>query len=541
MAERSRRGRPANDIIRTIVAQMADGLIIVGSDGRIRFVNPAAERLFGRPSAELVDTEFGSPVVRGENYEIEVVQPHGEIVVTELAVSDVRWNDDEAFLVSLRDITDRKQAELRAQQLAKEQIARADAEAANKAKSEFLAMMSHELRTPLNAVLGYAELLNLGIAGPLTDEQRGQVERITASGKHLLSLVNEILDLAKVEAGQLTVAKGAERAITTAESALVLVQPLAEAKSIDLRGPHDVDRELHYVGDDDRVRQILVNLMSNAIKFTNEGGTVTLSVDVTAKVPSGSRVQGGAKCVCFAVRDTGRGIPADRIDAVFAPFTQLEMGHTRPKDGTGLGLTISRQLARLMGGDLTVQSTEGKGSVFTLWLPKSSATRDASMGAESESAAATQGFARVGEVLLEEINTISDAFASRMRLEVLTGDKHALTLPQLLDHIPTLLADIAEALIIVDASKGKPSQLLDDGSDIQRLIAERHGALRARQGWTAADFQQEHAILWEEIERSIRRRCSQEDREWLANTLEMIRRLIKIAEQTGLPALSGAL
>ncbi len=202
------RTRPAASL-RAIIERLPDGIVIVDLDGNMRFVNPAAERLFDRTAADLVGTSFGFPLVAGETTEIEIVQRGGGGVVhAELRVVDTDWENEAVELVSLRDITDRKQADERAQQLSFEREARLEAEAASRAKSEFLAIMSHELRTPLNAVLGYSELLELGISGPLTDKMREQVGRIRASAKHLLGLVNDILDLAKVEAGRLSVASG---------------------------------------------------------------------------------------------------------------------------------------------------------------------------------------------------------------------------------------------------------------------------------------------------------------------------------------------
>src|SRR5205823_1455460 len=160
-----------------------------------------------------------------------IVQRRGGVVYAELRVVETEWDDEQVEIVSLRDITDRKQAQERAQQLLAEREARLEAEAASKAKSEFLAIMSHELRTPLNAVLGYSELMELGISGPINDKMREQIGRIRISAMHLLGLVNDILDLAKVEAGRLQVSSGPASAKGTVSAAAALIQPQAEARS----------------------------------------------------------------------------------------------------------------------------------------------------------------------------------------------------------------------------------------------------------------------------------------------------------------------
>src|SRR5215210_7729668 len=233
--------RPAASL-RAIIERLPDGIVIVDHDGNIRFANPAAENLFDRDAHELVGTAFGFALVVGETTEIEIVQRGGGGVVhAELRVVETEWEDEQVELVSLRDITDRKQAEERSQQLAFEREARLEAEAASRAKSEFLAIMSHELRTPLNAVLGYSELIELGISGPLTDKMREQVGRIRMSAKHLLGLVNDILDLAKVEAGRLSVSSGPCSAEGTVNAAIALIQPQAAARGLDLTVPPPPD------------------------------------------------------------------------------------------------------------------------------------------------------------------------------------------------------------------------------------------------------------------------------------------------------------
>src|SRR5215213_1677277 len=257
--------RSPQAVVRQIVDRLADGIVVVSAQGLIRFANPAAERLFGRSAKELVGQEFGFPLSSADATEIEIVRREGGVVVSELRIVEVSWEDEAALLVSLRDVTDRKEAEEKSRQLEREKAARAQAEAANQAKSDFLAVMSHELRTPLNAVIGYAELLDLAIAGPVTLEQRHQISRIRASGRHLLGLVNEVLDLAKVETGRLSLHTTVARASHTTDAAVALVQPGAEARGIGL-SVHYLADDATYEGDEDRVRQVLVNLLNNAVK-----------------------------------------------------------------------------------------------------------------------------------------------------------------------------------------------------------------------------------------------------------------------------------
>ena len=237
------------------------------------------------------------------------------------------------------------------------ETARRDAEAASRAKGQFLAVMSHELRTPLNAILGYTELVELGVHGPVTDAQREAMTRVRRSGQHLLALVNNVLNLERAEVAgtePLLVRLAVTQLFDDAD-ALSRVQAESKGLMLTVVPPPPGAAVL---GEREQVSQILANLLSNAVKFTPPGGTVTLSCELDATVAR------------FRVRDTGVGIPEDALERAFEPFVQLDTGLTRRAEGAGLGLAISRRLARLMGGDVTAESEIGAGSTFTLTLAR---------------------------------------------------------------------------------------------------------------------------------------------------------------------------
>jgi PAS domain S-box-containing protein len=238
------------------------------------------------------------------------------------------------------------------------EAARAAAEDANHAKSQFLAVMSHELRTPLNAIGGYVQLLELGIHGPVTDEQREALDRITRGQRHLLRLINDVLNLARIEAGRVEYALVPVRMADVVAGVLPMVEPQMAAAGLTCRT--SVPPELVARADAEKLQQILINLLTNAVKFTPTGGTVTVLAE---RDPTDGRA-------LVRVADSGIGIAPEKLERIFEPFVQVDGGHTRRAEGTGLGLAISRDLARGMGGDLWARSEEGRGSTFTLSLPE---------------------------------------------------------------------------------------------------------------------------------------------------------------------------
>jgi PAS domain S-box-containing protein len=362
--------------LRATVQSAPYPLMLHASDGEILQLSEAWMTLTGYYSTPVTTTEEWAQLAFPETEQASILphgsadldQPEGESIrlgehtVRAADGKDRIWDFHRVALGALPDgrrlwltagidVTEYKQL------VASERSARQEAEEANAAKSQFLATMSHELRTPLNAIAGYAELLKLELRGPITQEQREDLDRIDRSQRHLLSLINDVLNFAKIEAGHVAVDSTPIDLAPVIRSLNEFVEPQLREKDLHFTMARDIP-DAKACGDEDKVRQILINLLSNAIKFTAKGGSIEL------------QCHDDGQMLHICVVDTGSGIPADKLLAIFEPFVQVNRDYASKHEGTGLGLAISRDLARRMGGDLTVKSELGKGSTFVLSLPR---------------------------------------------------------------------------------------------------------------------------------------------------------------------------
>ena len=348
---------------RAILESALDCVITVDAEGRVLDFNPAAEHTFGYTQAhargrllhELIIPEelqgahlagmarfreSGETRIVGKRVEMPARRADGQRLLVELALTRIPVAGQTLFTAHLRDITGRRRAE-------ELQHAKEEAERANRAKSEFLSRMSHELRTPLNAILGFSQLLELD---DLTDAQHEGVRHIISGGRHLLGLINEVLDIARVESGHVEMSPEAVNVTTLVDETLNLIRPLANERGVHLDpGPfrHGLPpgHELHVSADRQRLTQALLNLLSNAIKYNVPGGGVTLGYTITDE-----RLR-------LRVTDTGRGIPAHKRARLFTPFDRLG-AENRGVEGTGLGLALSKRLMEAMGGSLGVEDED---------------------------------------------------------------------------------------------------------------------------------------------------------------------------------------
>jgi PAS domain S-box-containing protein len=377
---------------RSLIESNIDALMTTDPRGIITDVNRQTEALTGRTRDELIGAPFRgcfTDPARAEagihrvlmegtvtNYELTARALDGTLTVVSYNASTFHDRDRglQGVFASARDMTELKQVEGALQQT------NAELEKASRMKSEFLANMSHELRTPLNAIIGFSELLKDGLVGALSEQQRGFIGDIFTSGKHLLSLINDILDLSKIEAGKMELDLEPVPIGAMFANSLSIIREMAAERHIHL--DLQVVGELGTIHVDGRkVKQILYNLLSNAVKFSDDGGHVVLAARRVVRDDVGRGVgswpsrgykapaAGFAEFLQISVSDDGIGIPAEGLDRLFEPFTQIDSGLGREFDGTGLGLAMVKLLAELHGGAVAMESAEGEGSVFTVWLP----------------------------------------------------------------------------------------------------------------------------------------------------------------------------
>ncbi len=379
--------------LRTLLDNMLDGVMTVDSSGIIRTFNSAMQRMSGYLANEVIgqnvkilaceknaeecdpglwrfyedDTSGGV----GNRHEVVIICRDGERFPAELSIGEMQVGDEWSYIVTVLDLTEKKRAEneliahreqledLVRDRTADLLIVRDQANRANKAKSIFLANMSHELRTPLNAIIGYSELLHEEIDASKPQDIRDDLNKIRSAGAHLLDLISNILDLSKIEAGKMDMKLDPLDLCSLLDDIVATVEPIVEKNGNKLKMSRSDDVQ-SVIADNLWVRQSLLNLLANAAKFT-ENGLIKLEASLIDK--------SGVKCVQFTITDTGIGMTEEQVGNLFEAFHQADHSVTTKYGGTGLGLTISQRLCQIMGGDISVSSEHGKGSVFVMHVP----------------------------------------------------------------------------------------------------------------------------------------------------------------------------
>lgn len=360
----------STDRFENLLEAAPDAVMEVDDRGRIVLANASCEQLFGYSRQELIgqSVELLVPVASrgaheghrerysakptsramGKGMVLNGLRKDGTEVPVQISLSPMTIDGRQHTVAIIRDVTDYRRFEQKLEE------ARQNAEAASRAKSEFLASMSHELRSPLHTIIGFSELLAEGVDGPLNDKQRRFVHHIQKDSQHLLTLINDILDLSKIEAGRLEFTMEVVDLTSLVQEAVASFRPQADARGLTLSA--QCPEQLQAWGDRVRIRQVLDNLLSNAMKFTPAGGSVTVESHAL-----------GAQ-VCLAVTDTGIGISPESLEAIFDVFFQVSATTKGVREGTGLGLAISRKLVEKQGGSIWVESQVGQGSRFQFTL-----------------------------------------------------------------------------------------------------------------------------------------------------------------------------
>ena len=425
--------RDSHARLQAIIETTVDGIVTIDEDSRIESFNPAAERMFGYRAADVIGRNVsilmpepaasehdgyvrrylagGAPRIIGIGREVQGRRADGSVFPLDLAVSEARFGTRRLFVGLTRDITERKRIE--ASLIAAKELA----EKASRAKSEFLSRMSHELRTPLNAILGFAQILELNRKEPLTPAQAEHVAQIARSGWQLLTMIDEILDLARIDTCQLELRRAPVSLAPVVHECAALVGPLLETYRVSLTVCDDALARCAVLADADRLKHVVLNLLGNAVKYNRPGGRVT----VTASRADRGRVR-------LSVADTGCGLAPDQLDRVFEPFERAGAERTSV-EGAGIGLTVARRLVEAMGGTIGADSEPGVGSTFWVELDDAAGERNTEEVAgrstrEAERAPPVSGVTK--RVLYVEdspanVRLMRQVLASRPQIELLSA------------------------------------------------------------------------------------------------------------------------
>jgi PAS domain S-box-containing protein len=361
-----------------ILQAAGEGIIVQGDDGRINFVNSAAAKMLGYSRAALIGRPGHATLHHSRQGGTLYPVTACPILQTCRAGKSFSSSDDMFFkrdgtsfpveytatpiaadgifngvVIIFRDVSQTKR-------LQESEVARIAADSANKAKSNFMANMSHELRTPLNAVIGFGEILQDQLFGNTNEKQLEYINDIVISGRHLLDLINDILDLSKVEAGKMELELDRVFLADILNNALAMIRDKAAQHSITLSAQLSPNADIEFVADERKLKQIMFNLLSNAVKFTEDGGSVSVQAHLTSASPAQIEIN---------VSDTGIGIKPTDLKKLFQPFSQLESAYSKNFEGTGLGLALTKRLVDLHGGKIWAESEFGMGSKFTFLMP----------------------------------------------------------------------------------------------------------------------------------------------------------------------------